>query len=93
VQSAFVRGRQDPGVTEDTGADVFRSNTALWSGTSFACGYVSGHLAAVLSRARPATGVPAAAASKVERAAEAIESLPSMEGTATSHRLDPQPAF
>jgi hypothetical protein len=54
---------------------------------------VSGHLAAVLSRARPATGVPAAAASKVERAAEAIESLPHMAGTATSRRLDPQPAF
>jgi subtilisin family serine protease len=93
VQSAFVRGREDPDLTEDTGSDVFRSNTALWSGTSFACGYVSGHLAAVLSRARPASGVPAVAASKVERAAEAIESLPRMAGSATSHRLDPQPAF
>jgi subtilisin family serine protease len=90
VQSAFVRGREDPGVT---GSDVFRSNTALWSGTSFACGYVSGHLAAVLSRARPASGVPAVAASKVERAEEAIESLPRMEGTTTGRRLDPAPAF
>ncbi len=92
VQSSFVRGREDPDLTEDEGSDVFRSNTALWSGTSFACGYVSGHLASVLSRARPAAGVPALAASKVARAEEAIEALPRMAGTAAG-RLDPQPAF
>ncbi len=93
VQSSFVRGREDPDLTEDSGSDVFRSNTALWSGTSFACGYVSGHLAAVLSRARPASGVPAVAASKVGRAEEAIEALPRMAGTANSRRLAPEPAF
>ena len=92
VQSSFVRGRENSDLTEDKDPDVFRSNTALWSGTSFACGYVSGHLASVLSRARPAGGTPALAASKVAQAEEAIEALPRMAGTAAG-RLEPQPAF
>ena len=92
VQSSFVRGRENSDLTEDKDSDAFRSNTALWSGTSFACGYVSGHLASVLSRARPAGGTPALAASKVAQAEEAIEALPRMAGTAAG-RLEPQPAF
>ncbi len=53
VQSAFVRGREDASTTDDHDADRFRSNTALWSGTSFACGYVSGYLAGVLAELLP----------------------------------------
>ena len=87
VQSAFVRGREDARLTDDAGSDWFGSNTALWSGTSFACGYVSGYLAARLSEPR-AAGDPA---SPVERAEAAIDALPAMTGA--THRLDPVPAF
>ena len=49
-----MRGREDASTTDDQDADRSRSNTALWSGTSFACGYVSGYLAGVLAEAAPA---------------------------------------
>ena len=92
VQSAFVRGREDASTTEDADADRFRSNTALWSGTSFACGYVSGYLARVLAEAPPDT----TPAERVERAAEAIDTLPAFSGpsaSSTNRLLLPTTAF
>jgi hypothetical protein len=92
VQSAFVRGREDPSTTDDHGADRFRTNTALWSGTSFACGYVSGYLAGVLAELPP-TATPA---ERVERAGAAIDSLPAFSGPSASSPnrvLTPTPAF
>jgi hypothetical protein len=87
VQSAFVRGQEDQTVTHDGGSDRFTSNTALWSGTSFACGYVSGYLARALAGAAPASGP----ASLTDRAEALIAALPVMTGA--SRRLDPAPAF
>ena len=92
VQSSYVRGREDASTTEDADADRFRSNTALWSGTSFACGYVSGYLARVLAEAGPDT-TPAA---RRERVDAAIDALPAMTGAfaARGNRvLTPTPAF
>jgi len=92
VQSAFVRGREDASTTDDHGADRFRSNTALWSGTSFACGYVSGYLAGVLAELPPA----ATPGERVARADAAIEALPAFTGPSTSAAnrvLAPTPAF
>jgi hypothetical protein len=87
VQSAFVRGQEDQTVTHDGGSDRFTSNTALWSGTSFACGYVSGYLARALAGAAPASGP----ASLTDRAEALIAALPVMTGA--SRRLDPVAAF
>jgi hypothetical protein len=87
VQSAFVRGQEDQTVTHDGGSDQFTSNTALWSGTSFACGYVSGYLARALAGAAPASGP----ASLTDRAEALIAALPVMTGA--SRRLDPVAAF
>ena len=87
VQSAFVRGQEDQALTDDGGSDRFASNTALWSGTSFACGYVSGHLARALSGPAPASGPT----SFSDRAEAVIDALPVMMGA--SRRLDPAPAF
>jgi hypothetical protein len=92
VQSAFVRGREDASTTDDHGADRFRSNTALWSGTSFACGYVSGYLAGVLAELPDGT----TPAERVERAGEAIDTLPAFTGpsaSSTNRVLAPTPAF
>ena len=47
VQSTYVIGREDYRGTRDRDAETI-SDTAVWSGTSFACGIVSGHLAAHL---------------------------------------------
>jgi subtilisin family serine protease len=92
VQSAFVRGREDASTTDDHGADRFRSNTALWSGTSFACGYVSGYLAGVLADLPPA----ATPGERVARADGAIDALPGFSGSSASAAnrvLSPIPAF
>lgn len=83
VQSAYVGGREDPRLTLDSGSDVFR-DTAVWSGTSFACAAVSGHLAAALSQ-------PDGGASPVERARAIIDALPVLDGV--TRRLDPVAAF
>ena len=57
AQSAFV-GAARTRASPRQGLGRVPVEHRVWSGTSFACGYVSGHLAAVLSRARPASGVP-----------------------------------
>jgi len=92
VQSAFVRGREDATTTGDHGADRFRSNTALWSGTSFACGYVSGFLARVLASAGP----DATPGERREQVEAALGALPALAGASTSGAnrvLTPAPAF
>ena len=84
VQSTYVRGREDATLTKDGTADRFRTDTAEWSGTSFACAYVTGYLAGALAGEPPG--------SDLGRRAEAlIDALPAMTGA--SRRLDPQPAF
>ncbi len=83
VQSAYVGGREDPRLTLDNGSDVFR-DTAIWSGTSFACAAVTGHLAAALSQ-------PDGEASPVERARAIIDALPVLDGV--TRRLHPVAAF
>ena len=83
VQSTYVGGREDPRLTLDSGSDVFR-DTAIWSGTSFACAAVTGHLAAALSQAD-------GGASPVERARAIIAELPVLDGV--TRRLDPVYAF
>jgi hypothetical protein len=92
VQSAFVRGREDAATTDDGTADRFRSNTALWSGTSFACASVSGYLAGVLAQL-PDGATPA---ERVERAGAAIDELPALAGAAAAPAnrvLTPAPKF
>jgi Subtilase family len=86
VQSTFVRGREDPALAGKGDADRFRSNTALWSGTSFACAHVSGYLAAKLSEPRP----QAQAGSLSDRADALIADLPAALG---ARRLVAEPAF
>jgi hypothetical protein len=86
VQSTFVRGREDPAQTGDGGADRFTTNTALWSGTSFACAHVTGYLAAALSEAKQ----EARAGSVPDRADELIAALPAALG---ARRLVAEPAF
>ena len=86
VQSTYVRGQEDPDQTLDGGADRFTSNTALWSGTSFACAHVSGFLAARLSKPAPAGG----RATLVERAEGLIDELPAGLG---ARRLVARGAF
>jgi hypothetical protein len=76
VQSTYVRGRENPEETVDSDADRFASNTALWSGTSFACAHVSGYLAAALSKPTPAAG----AQTPLDRAEALIEDLPEAFG-------------
>ncbi len=87
VQSTFVRGKEDPALTEDHRSDVFTSNTALWSGTSFACAAVSGYLAAALSRPGIAAG-PTDPSARSEALIEALDTLD--DGT---RRVVPVPAF
>jgi hypothetical protein len=88
VQSTFVRGREHPTATKDRDPDRFRSDTAVWSGTSFACAYVSGYLAAGLT---PAGGKAAYGGGAAERVASLLDALDPMPGR--SRRLDPQLAF
>jgi hypothetical protein len=87
VQSTFVRGKEDPATTDDGGSDVFTSNTALWSGTSFACAQVTGYLAAALAGAAPTSGPGTLSA----RAEALIDSL-DLADDGTRH-LVPDPAF
>ena len=92
VQSAFVRGREDASTTDDHNADRFRSNTATWSGTSFACGYVSGYLARVLAEAAPDT-TPAERRERVDAAIDALPALSAPSASSTNRVLSPTPAF
>jgi subtilisin family serine protease len=80
VQSTYVVGREDRRTTRDRNADTFR-DTAVWSGTSFACGIVSGHIAASLSRDGE---------SPHRQAAALVEHLPGFDGAV---RLDPAEAL
>ena len=85
-QSTYVPGREDPRLTRDGDADRFPEwrTTALWSGTSFACGHVSGFLAANLDADADAADLQA-------QAAEAMATLP---GDADGlRRLVPTAAF
>jgi hypothetical protein len=86
VQSTYVRGEEDPGQTFDRGSDRFESNTALWSGTSFACAHVSGYLAARLSEPATAGG----RSTFVERAEAMVEEMPAGLG---ARRLVARGAF
>jgi len=85
-QSTYVPGREDPRLTRDGDADRFPEwrTTALWSGTSFACGHVSGFLAANLSADADAADLQA-------QAAEAMATLPG--DTDGLRRLVPTEAF
>jgi hypothetical protein len=76
VQSTYVRGRENPDETVDGDPDRFATNTALWSGTSFACAHVSGYLASALSEPAPA-GRPTSAP---DRAEALIDDLPEAFG-------------
>ena len=87
VQSTFVRGREDPALTRDHDRDDFTTNTAVWSGTSFACAQVTGYLAGALSGARPASGATSSSAR-----AEALVGALEAAGDGSRH-LVPHPAF
>lgn len=83
--SCYVAGTEDTSTTRDGTADTYPTSrpAAAWSGTSFACGHVSGHLAAAID---PTSERPPAV-----QAAEIIAAIPADdEGV---HRLDPVPAF
>ena len=92
VQSAFVRGREDASTTDDHGADRFRSNTALWSGTSFACGYVSGYLAGVLAELPPAA-TPGARVARADAAIDVPARLQRSLGLVGQSRPLPHPGL
>jgi subtilisin family serine protease len=81
VQSTYVIGREDRRYTRDRNADEF-TDTAVWSGTSFACGIVSGHIAANLVAGQD---TPA------KQAEDIVGALPEF-GT-TARKLIPQYAF
>jgi subtilisin family serine protease len=83
--SCYVPGVEDPAGTRDGGSDTFdrQRTAAVWSGTSFACGHVSGHLAAHLD--------PASDVSPADQAAALVARLPA--GPDGVRRLDPVAAF
>jgi hypothetical protein len=87
VQSTFVRGREDPALTRDHDSDEFTGNTAVWSGTSFACAQVTGHLAAALGGVAPSAG-PTSTGGRAEALIDAI----AVAGDGTRH-LVPAAAF
>lgn len=83
--SCYVAGTEDPSTTRDGDADTFERQrpAAAWSGTSFACGHVSGHLAAALD--------PTSDRSPALQASEIVAAIPTDdEGI---HRLDPVAVF
>lgn len=77
----YVDGREDASITRDGNSDTF-DGRARWSGTSFACGYVSGAVAAAVDHVRPAETV----------ARELVDGLPPLAG-AFGGMLDPQIAI
>jgi subtilisin family serine protease len=83
VQSTYVVGREDRRITRDRNADEF-VDTAVWSGTSFACGIVSGHIAANLSSGAGAGTAAAQAAGIIGRLGEF---------DSTARKLIPEYAF